>query len=170
MKRLLFSCLILGLSACSFAPLSIGVGDFNVPLPGNSSFLGICYTRVGEGIDTNFKSVTYEGDALFTPGQNIGVTEVEINIYGRATDPDPSSTNQVKCVTTISDPDILLSDADEPIVLQAGEPKRISAGGQELANLVVRDEYWLGAAAVDDGVVSLSGELDFSEGRVKAFF
>ena len=170
MKQLFFSSLILALSACSFAPLSIGVGDFSVPLPGNSSFAGICYTRVGEGIDTNFKSVTYEGDALFTPGQNIGVSEVEVNIYGRATDPDPSSDNQVKCVTTVTNADILLSDAAEPIVLQANEPKRISAGGQELAKLVVNDEYWLGAAAVDDGVVSLAGELDFSEGKVKAFF
>ena len=170
MKQLLFSSLIVVLSACSFAPLSIGVGDFSVTLPGNSRFAGICYTRVGEAIDTNFRSVTYEGDALFTPGQNIGVTEVEVNIYGRASDPDPDSNNRVKCVTAVSEADILLSDADEPIVLQANEPKRISAGGSELAKLVVEDEYWLGAATVDDGVVSLAGELDFSNGRVKAFF
>lgn len=167
MKRLTLFGLALFLSACSFAPLRIGVDDFFVIIPGNSRFNGVCYTRVGEAVDANFRSVTYEGDALFTPGQNVGVTKVDIRVYGRATDPDPSSDDEVKCTDTISAEDIPLS---EDITLDADTVKRIEAGGSKLAELVTQDEYWLGAAAADDGLVSLSGQIDFTNGAVKAFF
>jgi len=157
--------LLLILSACSFAPITISVDDFFIQT--GSSGTDICYTQVTEPISVNFASVIYEGDATYTPGQGIGDNStVEMSIFGRASDPNPASTAQVKCVAQ-SGEDISLADN---IRLEAGVSKRVNAGGSELADLVTKDSYWMGASLSDASIFSFPGEIRFTDGVVKANF
>ena len=153
------------MSACSFAPITAGVPDFEI-VAGSSSG-DICYTRADRSIDVNFRSVTYEGDATYMPGQGIGDNStVALAVYGRASDPDPSSSRTMKCVSQSAE-DILLQDG---ITLEAGVTQRVSVGGSELADLVTEDAYWLGGSLSDDSIISFPGEISFTNGKVKAYF
>lgn len=153
------------LGACSFAPITVGVDDFFIQA--GSSRGQVCYTQITESVSVNFKSVFYEGDALYSPGPSIGDNStVEMAIYGRATDPDPSSSEPMKCITATG-ADLLLADG---IVLEAGERQRIRAGGSDLADLVTRDSYWLGGSLNDDALLSAPGDISFTNGVVKANF
>ena len=164
MKRYL-ALLVLPLAACSFAPITISVDDFLIGTGSSSS--DICYTQVTEPISVDFASVVYEGDATYTPGVGIGDNStVELAIYGRATDPNPALSAQVKCVTRSSADTILAED----IVLEADTPRRISVGGAELADLVTQDSYWMGASLSDGAIISFPGEITFTNGFVKANF
>ena len=156
---------ILILGACSFAPIAVGVPDFEI-VAGSSSG-DICYTRADRTIDVNFRRVFYEGDATYTPGQGIGDNStVDLAVYGRASDPDPSSTRTMKCVSQSAE-DILLQDNIE---LEAGVTQRIAVGGAELADLVTEEAYWLGGSLSDNSIVSFPGRISFTDGKVKAYF
>ena len=153
------------LVACSFAPVVVSVPDFDIRA--GSSGTVICYAHIKEAIGVQFGSVRYEGDALFTPGQSIGaLTNVEMVIYGRATDPNPNSSQEVKCVEA-SAADTTLSD---PITLEVNLQRRVSAGGRQLASLVTESSYWIGASIEDDSFFSLPGTIEFTDGVVKANF
>jgi hypothetical protein len=128
----------------------------------------ICYTKVAKPITVQFTSVVYEGDALYQPGPGIGDNStVEMQLYGRATDPDPSSSAKVKCVSESTE-DILLSST--PITLKADASERVSAGGKSLASLVTKSEYYLGGSLNDGTIFSFPGTIDFTKGVVKANF
>lgn len=164
MRRFLSLITIATLSACSFAPATISVPDFEIPSGSSASF--ICYGKVTESAPLQFASVVYEGDALYEPGNSLQDNKnITISIYGRSTAPSATDSD-VACVQASSE-DILLS---ENITLTANETKRVSAGGSKLAAIVVKDEYWLGAAMNDGTLASLPGMLKFTEGVVKANF
>ncbi len=165
MKRLIFLAPLL-FAACSFAPLSIDVPDFFIASGSSASM--VCYSKVTESIDVQFTSVSYEATTLYDPGTGLGDnSEIQLEMYGRESDPDPSSSLAVKCVS-VSSADTLLSDV--PLTLQQNVSKRVSVGGSELARLVTRSEYWLGGSLDDGTPFSLPGRIDFTEGSVKAFF
>lgn len=163
MKRLVSLAFAAVLSACSFAPITVPVDDFYIRT--GSSGDAICYTRGTEKVDVKFRSVVYEGDALYEPGLGGGDT-VNLTVYGRASDPDPSSDQEIKCVKR-SGEDLALGDS---VSLQAGTPTRISVGGRDLAGLVVQEEYWLGGSLGDSSILSFPGTITFTNGKVKANF
>ena len=163
MKRLLSLAFALVLSACSFAPITRTAPDFYIRT--GSSGDDVCYTRGTQKVGVKFRSVVYEGDALYEPGLGGGQT-VNLTVYGRASDPDPSSNQTIKCVKRSSE-DFALGDG---VTLQADTSKRVSVGGGELARLVVQDEYWLGGSLGDSSILSFPGTISFTNGRVKANF
>ncbi|MCA9839494.1 MAG: hypothetical protein KC422_21470 [Trueperaceae bacterium] len=166
MKRIVSTLSLSFLAACSFAPLSIPVANFYIA-SGSSATL-ICYSKVSKAITVQFASVVYEGDALYQPGQGLGDNStVELQLYGRASDPDPGSSAQVKCVNESAE-DILLSST--PISLVANEQKRVFAGGSSLAQLVSKNEYYLGGSLNDGTIFGFPGRIDFTDGVVKANF
>ena len=163
MKKLLS--LTFALSACSFAPITVPVEDFYIRTGTRGS--DVCYTEVTESVSVKFRSVFYEGDATYTPGPSVGDnSRVTMAVFGRASDPDPSSSDTFKCVTR-SDADLLLAD---DIELTANTSKRIRAGGGELAKLVTQERYWLGGSLDDSSLFSFPGDITFTNGKVKANF
>lgn len=88
--------------ACAFAPVVVDVPDFFIRT--GSSGNTVCYSRLSERVPLNFRSVVYEGDALYTPGAGLGGDgSIAVTLYGRASDPDPESGDGVKCVTLSAD-------------------------------------------------------------------
>ncbi len=165
MKKLLLLVFILSLSACSFAPITVPVEDFYIRT--GSSGSDVCYTEVTESVSMKFRSVFYEGDATYTPGPSVGDnSKVTMAVFGRALDPNPSSSDTFKCVTR-SDADLLLAG---DIELTANTSKRIRAGGGELAKLVTQERYWLGGSLDDSSLFSFPGDITFTNGVVKANF
>ena len=165
MKKLRLLVFTLSLSACSFAPITVPVDDFYIRT--GSSGSDVCYTEVTESVSVKFRSVFYEGDAMYTPGPSVGDNStVTMAIFGRASDPNPASSATFKCVTR-SATDILLADNIE---LMGGESKRIRAGGGELAKLVTQERYWLGGSLDDSSLFSFPGNITFTNGVVKANF
>lgn len=163
MKYLLSAGLILLLAACSFAPIAVSVPDISIPA--ESSGDDVCYVEIQESTEVGFNQVLYEADALYEPGLG-GADTVTMVVYGRASDPNPGSSQEIKCVT-LTDEDLALSGE---ITLQAGESKRIEVGGDTLADLVTQESYWLGASLDDDSLFSFPGNISFTDGVVKAFF
>ena len=163
MKKLLLLVFAFSLAACSFAPITTGTPDFYIRT--GSSGDDVCYTRGTQKVGVKFRSVVYEGDALYEPGLGGGQT-VNLTVYGRAGDPDPTSNRDIKCVKRSSE-DIALGDG---VALQADTAKRVSVGGGELARLVVQDEYWLGGSLGDSSILSFPGTISFTNGKVKANF
>ena len=95
------------LCACSFAPITVPVDDFYIRT--GSSGDAVCYTRGTEKVGVKFRSVVYEGEGLYEPGLGGGNT-VNLTVYGRASDPDPSSNQEIKCVKR-SGEDLALSNS-----------------------------------------------------------
>lgn len=165
MKRRLPLVFAAALAACSFAPVTVPVADFFIRA--GSSGDTICYREVSEAVSVSFRSVVYQGDALYTPGVGVGDNDrMSLAVYGRASDPDPGSSGEVECILA-SEEDVLLA---EGIVLEAGVTQRLSAGGAELADLVTRERYWLGGSLNDDSIFSFPGEISFTNGVVRAHF
>ena len=162
MTRLYATLLIAVLTSCSFAPIRIGIGD--VTLPGNSSQGQICYVEVTEGSRVNFSNATYSASATYTSNAPLGSRDVEIQVYGRSS--EPAST----CVAA-SDVDTALS---EPLTLSPSDTKSIEIGGGtyggELADLIRRDTYWLGAALTGGATLSLEERIELTDGVVSVYF
>ena len=163
MRKLTALASALALSACSFAPITTAAPNFYIRT--GSSGDDVCYTRGTQKVGVKFRSVVYEGDALYEPGLGGGQT-VNLTVYGRASDPDPAVSQDIKCVKR-SGEDIALGDG---VALQADTSKRVSVGGGELARLVVQDEYWLGGSLGDSSILSFPGTISFTNGKVKANF
>ena len=165
MRKLPLLVFTFSLSACSFAPITVPVDDFYIRT--GSSGSDVCYTEVTESVSVKFRSVFYEGDAFYTPGPSVGDNStVRMAVFGRASDPNPASSDAFKCVKR-SDADILLADDLE---LVGGESQRIRAGGGELAKLVTQERYWLGGSLDDSSLFSFPGDITFTKGVVKANF
>ena len=165
MTRLFHSILlVVALASCSFAPIRIGIQD--ITLPGNSSQGQICYVKVTEGSRVGFSNATYNASATYTSNAPLGGGDVEIRVYGRSSEPADT------CVAT-SDVDIALS---EPLTLSPSEtkPKPIEIGGGmyggDLADLIRRDAYWLGAALTGGATLSLEERIKLTDGVVSVYF
>lgn len=150
------------LTGCSFAPIRIGVRD--IRLPGNSSQGQICYVEVTESSRVGFNNATYRADATYTSSAPLGSNDVNIHVYGRES--EPANT----CVS-VSDIDISLS---EPLALSPGETTEIEIGGAtyggDLADLIVKDTYWLGAALTGGTFLSLEERIDLTNGVISVYF
>lgn len=164
MKRLLLAPACL-LAACSFAPIALNVPDFSIKATDSTD--QVCYARMQESTPVGFKNVVYEGDALYTESDGLGGDgTITMRLYGREAIPGTQANDKVTCVTR-SAADIALSD---DITLTKDTSQRISAGGAALANLVTKDNYWLGASVQEGSLIRLPGDIDFSNGKVKANF
>ena len=150
------------LASCAFAPLRIAVG--NITLPGDSSLGRVCYVQVTEGSRVGFKSATYRASALYISDALLGSNDVTIRVYGReSAPPNP-------CVS-VSDADTPLS---EPLTLSPDETKEVEIGGSAyggaLADLIVEDTYWLGAALTGGTFLSLEERIELTDGVISVFF
>ena len=152
----------MALAACSFAPLSIRVG--NIELPGNSTRGTICYVEVREQAPARFRNATYTANATYDSQGVLGSNEVTVRVYGRSSPPENS------CVEA-GDGDLVLSNA---FTLRKDERKRIEVGGNEyggeLAALITQPRYWLGASLEGGNFLSLSERIVLENGVVRVFF
>lgn len=150
------------LAGCSFAPIQIGVRD--IRLPGNSSQGQICYVGVTERSRVGFNNATYRADATYASNAPLGSNDVNIRVYGRES--EPANT----CVR-VSDADTPLS---EPLTLSPSETTKIEIGGAtyggDLAGLIVKDTYWLGAALTGGTFLSLEERIDLANGVISVYF
>ena len=150
------------LASCSFAPIRIGVRD--IALPGNSSQGQVCYVEVTESSRVGFNNATYRADATYTSNAPLGSNDVTIRVYGRES--APANT----CVE-VSNADTPLSD---PLTLSPDETKEVEIGGSayggELADLIVKDTYYLGAALTGGAFLSLEERIELTDGVISVYF
>ena len=149
------------LAGCSFAPISIGVPD--VEIPGNSSQGLICYTPtpITEAAPANFNGADYRATATYS---SVGTGSATVMVYGRSTAP-PSI-----CVVP-SAADLPLS---KPITLTPGTPQDILIGGPDyggtLADLIVQPTYYFGASLSGGVLLSDKERITLTDGTISVYY
>ena len=164
MKQLFVGSALLLLAGCSFAPISIGVPD--VEIPGNSSQSLICYTPtpITEAAPTNFNGADYRATATYI---SVGTGDATVTVYGRTTPPPASP---LPCVVP-SAADMPLAG---PITLTPGVPQEILIGGPEyggtLADLIVQPTYYFGASLSGGVLVSDKEQIKLTNGTISVYY
>ncbi len=149
-----------GLSACSFAPITVAVPD--VTLPGNDSLGLVCYDEVSEQAPANFRRASYSATATYsssTPGN-----EILVRVYGRATPPENLCVGYSAADIPLSNPFPLRAGESQPVEIGAGEY------GNAFADLIVNDAYWLGATVAGGVIVSTEESIALTDGVIRVSY
>ena len=166
MKQLYVISTLFLLASCSFAPISIGVPD--VEIPGNSSQGLICYTpmAITEGAPANFSGADYRATATYT---SVGTGNATVTVYGRTT-PPPSLLPSVPCVAP-SATDLQLSG---PLTLTPGVSQEVLIGGPDyggtLADLIAQPTYYIGASLSGGVLASAQERIELTNGTISVYY
>ena len=152
---------LVALVACS-PEFSTRVGPIETPIA--NSLGRICWVEVDTERAPRIATATYRANATYEAGELALTDRVEIQMFGRSEAPAS------ECTTRDDADDLPLSRAFE-LEDQASQP--IEVGGDEfgadLAGLVNRGTFWLGASA--DGNVALSEQtIRFEDGWIGVGF
>lgn len=153
--------IVLLLVACSGPNFSIGVRD--IIIPASSSGGTICYVKGSESSPRRFSSATYRAEATYHSHSSLLPSEqVGVRVYGRSQAPTRP------CVSD-SGPQVDLPLSEE-ITLRREEAKTVEVGGNEygsrLAELISREDYWIGAQISAGYTLGAKEEIHLEQGRI----
>ncbi|MEX2540296.1 MAG: hypothetical protein WD314_00750 [Trueperaceae bacterium] len=146
------------LVACSGPSFSVGVRD--VVIRASNSGGMICYVKGSESSPVRFSSATYRADGTYS-SSNLLADSVTIKIYGRTEAPASD------CVAVSEPKNIELS---KEITLPVNDSTPVEIGGADyggqLAEIISRDSYWIGARISGDYTLLDGEEISLENGRI----